>query len=217
MNSLKLVIGNKNYSSWSLRPWFFMKNLGIEFDEEMVFLFEEGTANKLSPYFSNEKVPLLVTESIEVWDTLAIIEFINDKFPELQGWPASPDERAVARSISAEMHSSFFALRDALPMNCREYYPNHPIDEGVQIDIDRIVRLWEHSSKNYGSSGPWLFGDFSGADAMYAPVVLRLTGYDVKLTGFAADYTQMVLENQHMQDWFNAGKKETQIIAVDEI
>ena len=142
MNSLKLVIGNKNYSTWSLRPWFFLKNLEIDFEEEIVFLFEENTDERLKPYFSNEKVPLLVEGDLQVWDTLSIIEYIADKYPEKQGWPEDIRSRAIARSVSAEMHSSFTALRNELPMNLRKHFVDYPITSEVQTDIDRIVALW---------------------------------------------------------------------------
>ena len=197
--------------------------LEIDFNEELVYLYEESTAEKLSPYFSNEKVPILVVSNndtantLEVWDTLAIIETIADKYPSTQGWPALSDARAVARTVSAEMHSSFNAVRNALPMNCRKHFPNHPIDLDVQQDIDRIVSLWEYCSNNYGKDGPWLFGQFSGADAMFAPIVLRFIGYDVKLTGFAAEYVKMVSNNKYIQEWVEAGTKETHIIESDEL
>ncbi len=220
MNAFKLVIGNKNYSTWSLRPWFFMKNLGIEFEEELVYLFEDDTSEKLSSYFSNEKVPLLLDSSnpestVEIWDTLAIIEYLAEKYP--QGWPQSQQARAFARSVSAEMHSSFDAVRTAMPMNCRKHFPNYPISADVQTDINRITQIWEYASKQFGSEGSWLFGEFSGADAMFAPIVLRFKGYDVKLTGFAADYSEMVLENKYIKEWVEAGKQETQIIELDEV
>jgi len=220
MHPLKLVIGNKNYSSWSLRPWFFLKNLGLDFEEELVYLYENNTDENLSPYFSNKKVPLLIDSNdpeniLEVWDSLAIIEYIADS--SSQGWPKSGHARSIARSLSAEMHSSFDALRNAMPMNCRKQFPDFVISDDVQQDIDRIVSLWEFSSKNYASTGPWLLGEFSGADAMYAPIVLRLNGYGAKLTGFAADYVAMALENKYMKEWVEAGVKETHIIDDDEI
>jgi len=223
MSNLELVIGNKNYSTWSLRPWFFLKNLEIEFKEKMVFLFEDDTNDVLSPYFSNDKVPVLVDsgndgdEDLQVWDTLAIIEYVADKFPEKQSWPADIKARAIARSAAAEMHSSFMALRNALPMNLREHFPDYPINDDVKADIQRMVELWEYCKQNAAVEGPWLMGEFSGVDAMYAPAVMRLIGYDVKLSGFAAEYADFVLNNQHMQDWMAAGKKETQILASDEV
>jgi glutathione S-transferase len=194
-----------------------MKNLGIDFKEQMVFLFEKDTNEILKPYFSNEKVPILLDDELQVWDTLAIIEYIADKFPEKQGWPEDAKDRAIARSVAAEMHSSFTALRNALPMNISKQYPDYPITTEVQIDIDRIVVLWEHCQQHASNKGPWLLGGFSGADAMFAPVVMRLITYDVKLSGFAADYVNFVLKNSHMQSWLAAGKLETQIIEEDEV
>ena len=217
MNKLKLVIGNKNYSSWSLRPWFFLKNLGINFDEELVFLFEENTKEKLKPYFSDEKVPILLDGDLQVWDSLAIIETLADKFPDKLGWPEDANAKAIARAVSAEMHSGYFALRDALPMNCRKNFPDHPITNEVQRDIDRIISVWEYCRMNYANDGPWLFGKFSGADAMFAPIVLRLSGYDVKVSGVAKEYIDTVLKNEHIQNWIEAGKIEKQIIKIDEV
>jgi len=217
MSNLELVIGNKNYSTWSLRPWFFLKNLDIEFKENMVFLFEDDTNEILSPYFSNDKVPVLIDEDLQVWDTLAIIEYAADKFPEKNGWPADLKARAIARSAAAEMHSSFMAIRNALPMNLRKHFSDYPIDDDVKADIQRIFALWDYCKQHASVKGPWLMGEFSGVDAMYAPVVMRLIGYDVKLSGFAAEYADFVLNNQHMQDWIADGKQETQIITSDEV
>jgi len=221
MSSLKLVIGNKNYSTWSLRPWFFLKQLGIEFKEEMVWLFEDDMEEKLEKYFSNSKVPVLVdaenNEELTVWDTLAIIEYAADKYPEKQGWPSDLKTRAMARSVAAEMHSSFTDLRNALPMNIRKHYPNYPITNEVQKDLDRIFSLWDYCQKNKVSNGPWLFGDFSGTDAMYAPVVMRLINYDVNLSGFAAKYVDFVHNCPTMQTWIEDSKSETRIIVEDEV
>jgi len=216
MNDLKLVIGNKNYSSWSLRPWLFLKYFDISFEEEMVYLYETGTKEKLQAYLSNDKVPLLFDydegESFQVWDSLAIIEYANDKFLNQQGWPKDLRARALARSISAEMHSGFFALRNSFGMDCKQHYPNHPVPSDVQLEIDRIITIWEYCHQNYGKSGPWLFGEFSGADAMFAPIALRLSIYDVKVSGFVREYIETVLQNEHVHSWVEAGKKETQII-----
>ncbi len=229
MSDLKLVIGNKNYSSWSLRPWFFLKNLGIDFEEELVWLFEEKKESHLSSYFSNEKVPVLVDStfalqdgsSLQVWDTLAIIEHIATRFKK--GWPEDMANKAIARAVSAEMHSGFTGIRNALPMNCKKHFPNYPIEAEVQQDIDRIVAVWDYcrgtlnEKDSFSSKGSWLFGEFSGADAMFAPVVMRMIGYDVQLSGFASDYAQMVLENTAMQEWVSAGKLETHVIEEDEV
>ena len=217
MNTLKLVIGNKNYSTWSLRPWFFLKQLGIEFDEEMVWLFEDDMKEKLEPYFSNSKVPVLVEDDLKVWDTLAIIEYATDKFPEKNGWPSDLKTRAMARSVATEMHSSFTDLRNALPMNIRKHYPDYPITKEVQTDLNRIFALWDYCRENKTSDGPWLFGDFCGTDAMFAPVVMRMINYDVKLSGFAAAYVNFVHNSATMQKWIEDSKSETQIIETDEV
>ena len=177
----------------------------------------------MKPYFSNKKVPVLVDanktledgSALQVWDSLAIIEYIAESTG--QGWPTDPVNRAIARAVSAEMHSGFNAIRNALPMNCKKFFPNYPIDTDVQQDIDRIVAVWEYCQANSANKGDWLFGSFSGADAMYAPVVMRMLGYDVKLTGFAKDYAQMVLESAAMQEWIAAGKQESHIIEEVEV
>lgn len=211
-----LVFGNKNYSSWSLRPWLWLRQNELPFTEKRIALFTDTCKAELLPYFSNFKVPVLVDDGFVVWDTLAILEYLAEKHPEASAWPGDISARAVARSISAEMHSSFTALRSAMPMNCRKRFPGFEISESVQRDIDRIVALWEHCRKNFGSDGNWLFGEFSIADAMYAPVVLRLHGYDATPGGIAGDYIQFVLANDHIQDWIEAGRQETEVIEQDE-
>ncbi|MBE9516483.1 MAG: glutathione S-transferase family protein [Proteobacteria bacterium] len=217
MSDYTLVFGNKNYSSWSLRPWIWMKQCGIPFTEKRVALFTDTVKKELEPYFSNGKVPVLVDGDFIVWDTLAILEYLADKHPDAPGWPVDQQARAVARSVSAEMHSSFSDLRGAMPMNCRKHFPGFEISDAAQRDIDRVISVWEYCRKHYGSGGDWLFGEFSIADAMYAPVVLRLHGYDVTLTGIADAYVQHVLANKHLQDWIEAGKQEVEIIELDEV
>lgn len=217
MGQLNLVIGNKNYSTWSLRPWFFLTQLGIPFTETLVYLSQEDTSEKLSAYFSNQKVPVLFDGDLQVWDTLAIMEYIADKHPEKSSWPAQLESRAKARAVSAEMHASFMDLRGALPMNIRKHYPNYPITPAVQKDIDRIQTLWAFCRENKVSDGDWLFGDFSIADAMFAPVVMRFIGYDVKLKPAAASYVEFVHQSPTMQLWIEQSKSETQIIPEDEV
>jgi len=217
MSQLTLVIGNKNYSSWSLRPWFFLTQLGIAFEEEMVWLMEDDMVEKLAPYFSDSKVPVLVDGDLKIWDSLAIIEAIADKFPDKQGWPADRKVRAIARSVASEMHSSFVDLRNALPMNIRKHFPNYPISNEVQTNLDRIFALWEFCREHKVSDGPWLFGEFSGTDAMFAPVVMRIVSYDVPLSGFAAEYVDFILKSKTMQTWIDGSKTETKIIEEDEV
>lgn len=212
-----LIIGNKNYSSWSLRPWIFMREKGISFTEHRIALFTETMRAELEPYFSNYKVPVLLDDSLRVWDSLAILEYLADKYPQANGWPRDMSARAQARAVSAEMHSSFSHLRRSLPMNCRRHCPNFSIDADTQADVDRIRTLWRHCRAHYGAGGPWLFGDYSIADAMYAPVVVRFAGYDVRLEGVEREYAETVLASPHMVDWIAAGKAETEIIESEEI
>ena len=217
MAELKLIIGNKNYSSWSLRPWIFMKHKGLRFEEERVPLFEADTDERLAPYFSDFKVPVLLDGELLVWDSLAILEYLADRFPEVGGWPADRSARAVARSVSAEMHSSFNALRSEMPMNCRRTFSGINFSEAALKDVARVEVLWLHCQKTYGQAGPWLFGDYSVADAMFAPVVIRFAGYGIQLSGLLQGYLDTVLTDQHLQQWIAAGKAEKERIAEDEI
>ncbi|MCP4297596.1 MAG: glutathione S-transferase family protein, partial [Proteobacteria bacterium] len=181
MSNLICVIGNKNYSSWSLRPWLMLRHYGVEFQEIRIALFEEGFREKLAPYSPTSKVPVIVDGKDKIWDSLAICEYISDKFLAGKGWPSDLTARGHARSASAEMHSGFMHVRSHLPMNCRKIFENFEIKPDVQGDIDRIAEVWKESRKRFGSAGPWLYGEFSIADCMFAPVVLRFKSYQVKL------------------------------------
>lgn len=217
MSEYTLVIGNKNYSSWSLRPWLWMKQEGIPFVEKRVSLYTDSYKEELKPYFSNHKVPVLQDGELAVWDTLAILEYLAEKHPDKNGWPADSRARAVARSACAEMHSSFTALRHAMPMSCRKHFPDFEYDDAVQQDVDRISELWAYCREEFGQDGPWLFGAFSIADAMYAPVVLRFQTYDVALPSFAREYVNTMLENPHLIEWIEAGKNEIEVLAQYEV
>jgi len=216
MTDYTLVLGNKNYSSWSLRPWIWMKQAGIPFTENRISLWVDTTRKELEPYFSNYKVPVLQHGELLVWDTLAILEYLAEQHPLEGGWPEDVTARALARSVSAEMHSSFAALRSAMPMNCRKHFPEFKYAEPVQRDIDRIVSLWTHCRDRYAADGDWLFGKYTIADAMYAPVVIRFHGYDVKLPPVARQYVETTLANPFIQEWMEAGKRESEIIEQDE-
>ncbi|WP_256857687.1 glutathione S-transferase family protein [Solemya velum gill symbiont] len=174
MSKLTLVIGNKNYSSWSLRPWVFMKHYQVVFEEKRIALFTDTTTDELSIYNSNFKVPILKENEFEVWDSLSILEYVSEQYLSGQGWPADANARAVARSISTEMHSSFFNVRNELPMNCRKEFNGIKLSEGAVSEIERIKELWRRCRSEYGSGGEWLFGKYSIADAMFAPVALTL-------------------------------------------
>lgn len=188
---LKLVIGNKNYSSWSMRPWLLMTQAGIPFEEIQIWLSEPDTVANIARYSPSGTVPVLIDGDLSVWDSLAICETLAEKFPDKQLWPRDPVQRARARAVSAEMHSSFGALRTNMPMNIRNRYPGKGMTPEVAADVARLETLWVACLEVSG--GPFLFGGFCIADAMYAPVVFRLQTYAVATDGKAADYVRHML------------------------
>jgi len=216
MSTLTLIIGNKNYSSWSLRPWIFMKYFNVEFEEIRIPLFTDTTDKQLVSYFSNSKVPVLRDDGLDIWDTLSIMEYVSENYLDCRGWPQDVKARAIARSISAEMHSSFFGIRGALPMNCRKQFENFNLSAEVNTDIQRIKDIWYKCRTEYGANGDWLFGEYSIADAMFAPVVHRFNGYGVPLNELEQAYVQATLTSPHMVDWVAAGKQEKEVITEDE-
>jgi glutathione S-transferase len=212
--SLTLIIGNKNYSSWSLRAWLLLREAGIEFEEERIALDEPGTADAIAKYTPAGRVPVLRFDDMAVWDSLAIAETVAERFPEKQLWPADDAARAHARSISAEMHSGFTALRQQMPMNCRAMGRQVSLPDDLTADIDRVIAIWSDCERRYG--GGWLFGQFSIADAMYAPVVLRFRTYGIKLPDSARVFADRVLESDAMQSWLAAAETEVEVIEADE-
>jgi len=215
MSEFTLVIGNKNYSSWSLRPWLWMKHLGLEFDEIHISLYTETMCDQLAPYFSNCKVPVLRHDGIEVWDSLAVLEYLVSLFPE-QGLPTDLKARAVARALCNEMHSSFVTLRNELPMNCRREPSPLLFSDSCIADIDRIQALWDYAGKFSEGDANWLFGNFSIADAMYAPVVLRFHRYQVPLSDPASAYVDRLLNHPAMIEWVAEARTETAVIEQEE-
>ena len=212
----KLIIGNKNYSSWSLRPWLLMKEAGIDFDEHRIVLDTPTYRQEIAAFSDAGKVPVLQLGELTVWDALAICETVAERWPGKTLWPADPDERAHARAISAEMHSGFGVLRECMPMNCRAMGRKVPIPDELGADIDRVIAIWSDCHRRYGDRGSWLFGEFSVADAMYAPVVLRLRTYGINLPESAVYYPYRLLESAAMQDWLAAAECETEVIEADE-
>ncbi len=213
----KLIIGNKNYSSWSLRAWLLLREAGIEFDEHRIVLDTDTSAREIAEFSDAGRVPILQLGDLTVWDSLAIAETIAERWPDKQLWPADPDERAHARSISAEMHSGFPYLREHMPMNCRAMGRKvHLLDE-LGEDIDRVIEIWAECHRKYGDRGGWLFGDFSIADAMYAPVVLRFRTYGINLPDSAKVYANRLLESRAMQDWLAAAETEFEVIPREEV
>jgi glutathione S-transferase len=217
MSDLTLIIGNKNYSSWSLRPWVFLKQNNIEFDEIHVALSVETTAEQLAKYGSGLKVPVLKDGEFLIWDSLSILEYVSEGYLDSKGWPSDQAARATARSIACEMHSSFPNIRNALPMNCRKRFQNISLSAQTENEIERIKLLWRQCRTNFGQGGEWLFGNYSIADAMFAPIALRFHGYDIPLDGIEQAYVQSVLSQPCIKDWIAAAVLEKEIIAEDEI
>ena len=212
----KLIIGNKNYSSWSLRAWLMLAESGIDFDEKRLCLDTAEFAAQIGAFSAAAKVPVLMLGDQPVWDTLAIGETLADHWPEKGLWPEDPVARAHARSISAEMHAGFFALRDAMPMNCRAMGRKVALPDKLTADIDRIIDIWSDCQRRYGADGGWLFGRFSVADAMYAPVVLRFRTYGINLPASATAYPARLLESEALQNWLAAAESETEVLDGDE-
>ena len=211
-----LIIGNKNYSSWSLRAWLLLKQARIDFEERRILLNTDTTEAEIAAYSAAGKVPVLLLADVTVWDTLAIAETVAERWPDKQLWPADRDERAHARSISAEMHSGFPYLREHMPMNCRAMGRIVPLPDELGADIDRIIAIWSDCHRRYGDRGGWLFGTFSIADAMFAPVVLRLRTYGINLPESAGFYPQRLLESKATQAWLAAAECEVEVIDAEE-
>lgn len=216
--ALKLVIGNKNYSSWSLRPWLALKVKGLAFEEEVIPLYEDGSKARIQEVSPAGKVPVLLDAGTLVWDSLAILEYLADRQPALRLWPAEPEARARARCIAAEMHSGFGALRSRMPMNLRKDLSGRVAVEGdLAADIARVQQIWRETREEFGAGGPFLFGGFTAADAMYAPVVTRFKTYGVSVDAACADYMQAILDLPAMQEWYADAAAETWIIPAAEI
>jgi len=213
---MKLLIGNKNYSSWSLRPWLLLTHLEIPFEEEKLSFNDPAFKARVGKYSPVGQVPVLIDGDVAVWDSLAIVEYVAETFPDRGVWPADRAARARARSICAEIHAGFSALRNAMPMNCELRVDWVPQDLQVQRDIARIVASWSDCRARFGAGGPFLFGAFSAADAYYAPVVRRFLGFAVKLPEVAAAYVATMDALPAMRAWVTAGLAEHEFVKVDE-
>ena len=210
--TLTLVIGNKNYSSWSLRPWLAMRQLGIDFSEVQIALYRPESSQHIRRYSPAGKVPVLLDGSITVWDSLAILDYLAECLPTLHWWPTDNAARAIARSVCAEMHSGFQALRHNMPMNCRAKLPGKGMTPDVQTDIDRITAIWRDCRQTFGVDGALLFGQFMIADAMFAPVALRFVTYDVPLDAISQQYVEAILALPAMQEWLQAADAEVETL-----
>ncbi|HET9149313.1 MAG TPA: glutathione S-transferase family protein, partial [Alphaproteobacteria bacterium] len=181
MAEFTLVLGNKNYSSWSLRAWLAMKASGAEFEEVVIPLYEADSRAAILRYSPSGKVPCLVHGAVTVWESLAIAEYLAEVFPNAGLWPTAPAARAYARAICSEMHAGFIPLRRALPMNVRAHHAGFPLPEDVQTDVNRVEAIWRGARGQFDAGGPFLFGTFTIADAMFAPVATRFATYPVRL------------------------------------
>ncbi len=208
MAELTLVIGNRNYSSWSMRPWVLMRAKQIEFEEIQIRLFQPDSLERKLEYSPAGKVPALIADGVHVWESLAILERLAELFPDRGLWPMDDAARAVARSASAEMHAGFEGLRSQMPMNCRANLPGLGRGPGVGEEIERVSELWRDCRTRFGRGGDFLFGEFGIADAMFAPVVSRFHTYGVELDGIEADYAEAVRAHPAVTEWFQAAEAE---------
>jgi len=209
-STYQLVLGDKNYSSWSLRPWLLMRMFDIPFEELNIDIYNEGARQRILAHVPSARVPALKTGGLTIWDTAAIVEYLAESHPELNIWPAGKEPRAMARAVSAEMHSGFFDLRSEMPMDMNADKSGGPVSDAVGADVTRIVAIWRTCREKYGAGGPFLFGAFSAADAMYAPVTSRFRTYGVDVAAFgdngtAAAYCEAVMSLDHLRQWMAEG------------
>lgn len=206
-----LVIGNKNYSSWSLRAWLALKQTGKHFQEIRLPLHTPEFEREIVKYSPSGKVPCLIDGDIRVWESLAICEYLAERFPKANLWPKDSAARAFARAISNEMHAGFLALRKNLPMNCRERIEKE-IPQDAQADIDRITGIWCQARQQFGKAGPFLFGHFTIADSMYAPVVMRFVAYGVSVDPVSKSFVDAILSLPAMKEWVRAAEEEVEVL-----
>lgn len=217
MAEMTLVIGNRNYSSWSLRPWLAMRVGGLEFSEIAIPLDMPDSGKRIAEHTPAGRVPVLHHGSLTIWESLAICEYVAEIAPEAGLWPADAAARAVARAVSSEMHAGFGALRAALPMNVRAHRPGVAVSAAVRADVERIGRLWRDCRDRFGAGGPYLFGRFSIADAMFAPVASRFRTYGVSLASAERAYCDAVRALPAMAEWESAAAAEPWTIEAEEV
>ncbi|NJR40687.1 MAG: glutathione S-transferase family protein [Leptolyngbyaceae cyanobacterium CSU_1_4] len=212
MSPLILIIGNKNYSSWSMRPWLVLKQVEADFSEIRIPLNLPETRNQILRYSPTGRVPVLQQGTLKIWDSLAICEYVAEQFSESLLWPQDSETRAIARAVSAEMHSGFQQLRQHLPMNCRDQFSKPSFSLEVQNDIDRILALWQTCRRQYGTGGNFLFGHFTIADAMFAPVASRFVTYNVPLDPLSQAYIETIWALPTMKQWLAEAEAEAEHI-----
>jgi glutathione S-transferase len=209
---LKLIVGNKNYSSWSFRPWIGLRATGIPFEEEVISLYVEGSKEQILARSPAGKVPILIDGDVRVWESLAILEYAAEKFPAAQLWPADPAARAHARAISTEMHAGFVPLRTECGMNMWRPPAKKELSADARANVARIQAIWTDARGRFGAGGPFLFGRFSAADAMFAPVVSRFETYAIDVAGPVRAYMQTMIALPAWQEWRRAGLAEPWVI-----
>jgi len=217
--NLKLVVGNKNYSSWSMRPWVLLRQAQIPFEEvQLKFSQSDGglTVPGVEKYSAAGKVPVLMIDGEPVWDSLAICETVAEMFPDKYLWPEAPQARRFARSACAEMHSGFQNMRGKMPTNIRGRYPGKGLTPESRKDIDRVVALWTECRERFGGAGSLLFGKFSVADAFFAPVVMRFQAYAVKVPPVAQEYCEALKALAAVREWCDGARRETEFVPADE-
>jgi glutathione S-transferase len=215
--SLHLLIGNKNYSSWSFRPWLAMKVAGITFDETLISFDAADFKTRVTALGSPGLAPVLSDGDVHVWESLAILEYLAEKFPAAGLWPKHSAARAHARAIASEMHAGFVSLRRHLPMNIARPVKFRALNAGAAKDLARIDAIWNECRSKYGSSGPFLFGSFGAADAMFAPVVWRFHTYAVEVSSTALGYMRAMMALPSWNEWRDAARRETWVVAEDEV
>jgi glutathione S-transferase len=214
---LHLVIGNKNYSSWSFRPWLAMKVAGIAFDETVISLEAQDFKARVTALSGAGKVPVLIDGDIRVWESLAILEYLAEKFPAAGLWPVDATARAQARAVASEMHAGFLPLRRHLPMNVWRPVKTRTLDDGSKADVARIDAIWSDCRARFSAAGPFLFGAFGAADAMYAPVVWRFHTYAVEVSAPARAYMQAIMTLPAFREWRDAARREPWVLPHDEV
>lgn len=212
---MKLIIGNKNYSSWSIRPWLVLTHFAIPFDEQVVMLSGEGWRENLRKVSPSGKVPVLIDGDVVVYETIAIIEYLAERYPHKKIWPTDRKQRAVARSAAAEMHAGFSSLRNLAPVNLKASYPNRIDLDAVAGDLKRVEQLWGDLLQKSG--GPYLFEQFSAADAMFAPLASRIRTYELPTSDVAAEYVEAIYALPAFQQLLADARKETWVVQRDEI
>ncbi len=213
--TLHLIIGNKNYSSWSFRPWLALKVAGIAFDETVISLEASDFKARVTVLSGAGRVPVLVDGDVRIWESLAILEYLAERFPAAGLWPKLPGARAHARAIASEMHAGFLPLRRHLPMNVARPVKSRALDAGAATDVVRIDAIWSECRAKFG--GPFLFGSFGAADAMYAPVVWRFHTYAVEVGAASRDYMRAIMNLPAWSEWRDAARRESWVLPHDEV